>query len=110
MSSIDDTPVNYKKKYYKDNKEKLTEYKDCDTCGARYNECTKTNHFNSAKHKRGLESVNKDVKIKELEFELKKLRNDKEDKLNKLLEIIDKKDEELNEFKKKMNIIMRLIE
>jgi translation elongation factor EF-1alpha len=48
-------------------KSKATEYKDCDICGGRYCNRTKTNHYNSDKHKKGIAISEKDKIIKEFE-------------------------------------------
>lgn len=52
-------------------KPKRLEQKICNVCGGKYCTSTKYNHFGSEKHKRGIEFIEKDKKLKELEDKFK---------------------------------------
>ncbi|QKF94197.1 hypothetical protein QKU48_gp0739 [Fadolivirus algeromassiliense] len=60
----------YNKNYYQKNKERWNEYKVCDICGGKYSNNTRTNHFNSNKHK----NAEKDNYIKNLEEKLNTIK------------------------------------
>ena len=61
----------YHKKYYEQNKGKWNEYTDCDICGGKYSKNTRTNHFNSNKHK----NAEKDKYIKDLEEKINNIKD-----------------------------------
>ena len=108
-------------------KSKATEYKNCDICGGKYCNRTKTHHFNSDKHKKGIEMVEKDKKIKEFENKIVIMANNDNlarkyeeqrltiERLNaqikeqehKLL-TIDEQEKEITELKNKLNGIKNI--
>ena len=70
----------YFKEYFEKNKNKLTKDIICDVCGGKYQKMNQTIHFNSKKHKTGLEMQ----KIKEENERMKNIFGDINKKIEKI--------------------------
>ncbi len=106
---MDNNSNTYYKEYYQKNKQKWSEHKICEICGSNYCNNTKTNHYNSKKHKLAILLNEKNKQLNELENKLNNVTENDNHLIvleKKMDAIIDDKDKQLKELENKLNIII----